>query len=325
MKKLKIGVLALLLILFNCEDGNKNKRVLSKSNGNINALNVVIDNENWDNEIGETIRTIFGAPVEGLPQDEPLYSMNQMPPSVFSGFATKNRIVLKIEKGAPNSSIESDVYARPQTVVTVSGNTKSEIINELNNNASKLIDAFTKEELKEKQRRINLSTKNDQAIEDALGVNIKIPSAYRIAKKDDKFFWIRKTTSKKGTLDLLFYELPMDAIRKGDSAVIDIVNARNGIGKTHIQGENKDSYMITETAYAPYVNEIIIDNKPTLETKGLWDMKNDWMSGPFINYAIEDKINNRYVVLEGYAYAPSVSKRDYMFELESILKSVEIK
>ena len=54
-------------------------------------------------------------------------------------------------------------------------------------------------------------------------------------------------------------------------------------------------------------------------------MKNDWMSGPFLNYAIEDKINNRYVVLEGYAYAPSVNKRDYMFELEAILKSVKIK
>ena len=50
----------------------------------------------------------------------------------------------------------------------------------------------------------------------------------------------------------MLYELPLDAVRKGDSAVVDIVKARNKIGKMHIHGENEDSYMITETAYTPY-------------------------------------------------------------------------
>ncbi|HNU58342.1 MAG TPA: DUF4837 family protein, partial [Aquaticitalea sp.] len=58
---------------------------------------------------------------------------------------------------------------------------------------------------------------------------------------------------------------------------------------------------------------------------GIWDMKNAFMSGPFINYAIEDKANNRYLVLEGYVFAPSIEKRDYVFELEAILRSVKFK
>ena len=49
------------------------------------------------------------------------------------------------------------------------------------------------------------------------------------------------------------------------------------------------------------------------------------MSGPFINYAIEDKVNNRYIIAEGYVFAPSIAKRDYVFELESIIKSIAIK
>ncbi|WP_353777118.1 DUF4837 family protein [Winogradskyella sp. 3972H.M.0a.05] len=326
MKTIKTAVLAITFLAFGCGDGSTGQRVLPSSSGNINSLNVVIDNLLWENQVGETIRNVLGAPVEGLPQNEPLYSMRQMPPQVFSGFARNNRTVLKVEKGKPASiSVENDVYARPQLVITVSGNTNAEIIDQINTNANKLIDAFEKEELKEKQRRIGLSVKNDKDIEDALGISLRIPSAYRIAKQDDKFFWIRKTTSKKGTIDIMLYELPLDAIRKGDSAVVDIVKARNAMGEAHIHGENEGSYMITETAYAPYIYETILDNKPTLETKGIWDMKKDWMSGPFINYAIEDKINNRYVVLEGYAYAPSVKKRDYMFELEAILKSVKVK
>ena len=325
MKLLKTIVLAITLVVLGCADGSKGEKVLPGSSGNIHNLNVVIDNENWDGEIGEAIRDVFGAPVKGLPQDEPMFSMSQMTPKVFTGFARNNRTILKIEKGEPSAIIERNVYARPQTVIKVSGNTKTEIIEVLKKDAFKMVDALQKEELREKQRRIKLSIKNDEDIEKELGISLRIPSAYRIAKQDDKFFWIRKTTSKRETVDLMLYELPLDAIRKGDSAVVDIVKARNAIAKTHIEGENEDSYMITEKAYAPYIFETILDNKPTYETKGIWDMKNDWMSGPFANYAIEDKVNNRYVILEGYVYAPSVSKRNYMFELEAIIKSVEVK
>jgi hypothetical protein len=126
-------------------------------------------------------------------------------------------------------------------------------------------------------------------------------------------------------MDLLFYQVPLDVIRKGDSAVTDIVRLRDSIGKEHIEGRLEGTYLATESAYAPYIFETIIDNKPTLETKGIWDVKNDFMSGPFINYAIEDKINNRYVIIEGYVFAPSVQKRDFIFELEAIIRSVKIK
>jgi hypothetical protein len=49
------------------------------------------------------------------------------------------------------------------------------------------------------------------------------------------------------------------------------------------------------------------------------------MAGPFLNYVIKDEINERYIVFEGFAFAPSVAKRDYMFEFEAIAKSLKIK
>jgi hypothetical protein len=48
------------------------------------------------------------------------------------------------------------------------------------------------------------------------------------------------------------------------------------------------------------------------------------MAGPFITYLIEDKINNRYIVLDGFTFAPSVGKRDYVLELESIINSLSL-
>ena len=116
--------IASFFIFIACNDGTtKNKKILSKSSGKINNLSVVIDNELWQGSIGEAIRNTLAAPVDGLPQDEPLFSLDQIPPKVFSDFVRKGRIIIKIEKGAEEASIKfgSDVFARPQKIVVVSG------------------------------------------------------------------------------------------------------------------------------------------------------------------------------------------------------------
>jgi hypothetical protein len=48
------------------------------------------------------------------------------------------------------------------------------------------------------------------------------------------------------------------------------------------------------------------------------------MAGPFVNYAIRDIKNNRYLLIEGFTYLPSKAKRDHMFELEAIINSAKI-
>ncbi|TDU43534.1 uncharacterized protein DUF4837 [Gelidibacter sediminis] len=312
-----------LLLLTSCNNG-KDQRIISASNGNINNLLVVVDNLLWDDSVGETIRDVVAAPVPALNQEEPLFSLNQMPPAVFDGFATRSRTILKIEKGGPAGVvIKNDVYARPQTVVVVSGKTDQEIKDELESNSDKIIAAFKKEELKENQRRIKKSLMDDKPLQEALGVKLNFQTAYRIAKQDEDFFWIRKQIPT-GTMDIMIYEVPLHTIKKGDSAIIDIVRMRDSIGKVHIPGPVEGSYMITEDAYTPYLSETELDGKFTYETKGIWDVKNAFMSGPFINYAIEDKANDRFLVIEGYVFAPSVEKRNNIFEMEAIIKSVKI-
>ena len=72
---------------------------MPNSVGIINSLQVVTPNELWRGEVGETIREYFAAPADGLPQDEPLYSMNQLPPETFEGFVRNNRIFLYVDIG----------------------------------------------------------------------------------------------------------------------------------------------------------------------------------------------------------------------------------
>ena len=92
-----------LLVLSCGNNSGSNQKLLPDSSGNINHLSVVIDNDLWEGSVGETIRNTLAAPVDGLPQDEPLFAMSQIPPVVFSGFATKNRTVFKVVKGGEAS------------------------------------------------------------------------------------------------------------------------------------------------------------------------------------------------------------------------------
>jgi hypothetical protein len=125
-----------------------------------------------------------------------------------------------------------------------------------------------------------------------------------------------------GNISILIYQLPLRAISRNNE-INSITRKRDSIGNLYIHGKESRSKMITEAAYSPYFSKINLAGKKAFETKGTWEMKNDFMSGPFINYAIIDKKNKRIIVLEGFCYAPSKEKRDLMFEAESIIKSIQ--
>lgn len=318
--------LVVALIFFTSCDNKKTSKeqFLPDASGAISNVSVVAENDLWHGRVGEAIRNVLAKPIYGLPQDEPTFTISQIPPAVFSGFVTKNRTVLKIEMGKDAGiTIADDVYAKPQKVIVISGKTKERIIELLNENESKIIDIFRNAELTERLHQMSKSPHTFDVIKEKLGLTIDFASVYRKAKETDNFFWIRKDITT-GTSNLMIYILPYNAIKRNDSVVNQIIRIRDSIGQAHIEGPVEGSYLVTENAYTPFLGETIIDNKPTFETKGIWDVKNAFMGGPFINYAIEDKINKRWVVVEGFAFAPSVEKRNYMLELEAIIRSVKI-
>jgi len=308
-----------------CEDTSSKKVYKPQSSGNINDLSVVIDNSLWDSSVGEAIRSTVGAPLYGLPQDEPQFSLRQIPSSVFSGFVKNTRLVLKITKGVASSTkFYTNPYASPQKMVVVNGMTNEEIVDQLNTNQAKIKKAFKVQEIQEKQRRSKKALFNSESITNQLGINIQFPSVYRIAKQENDFFWIRRDI-KTGTVNLLLYTLPYDKSLTEDELAKRVIKVRDSIGKQYIEGPVEGSYMTTENAYTAFFGKAKVANLNSFETKSIWQVKDAFMSGPFINYWIQDTLNNRYLVAEGFVFAPSVQKRDYVFELEAIIQSIGIK
>jgi hypothetical protein len=140
--------------------------------------------------------------------------------------------------------------------------------------------------------------------------------------KGKKFIWLKKEITS-GNLSLIFYQIPITSVKDNNNAVKSITRIRDSIGRIYIHGAVPRTRMMTEPAFSPYLSKTKIYSKETFETKGNWELLHDFMSGPFVNYAIVDKPNNRILVIEGFCYAPSKQKRDLMFELEAIIKSTQ--
>lgn len=323
MRFVYVSLLLTFLCLSGCSDegGKKKGSYLPSSNGNINSLQVVMPNEYWSESVGETVREYFAAPTDGLPQDEPLFSMRQLPPNAFEGFARNSRLFLYVNKGEKDTVIvKQNWYAKPQIGVSITAQNTDQLEEFIKDNHEAIIDVFKKSELKERQRRTNLSLLNLKGLSETFGIDLKVPSAYRIALATEEFYWLRKSL-ESGTTNIMVYQVPLDYIDE-ENVIGSIIQMRDTIGSRLLPVED-DSPFITEAAYAPYLQEVELDDKKAYESKGTWEVKDAFMGGPFINYAIEDKANNRYLIIEGFTHAPSVEKRDLQFELESILKTVK--
>ena len=153
-------------------------------------------------------------------------------------------------------------------------------------------------------------------------INLVYPSVYKKVKDTFNFIWLEKQILK-GTLNIISYRLPLNTI-SDPPKLNDVIRIRDSIGKINIPGRLEGTHMITEKDYRPYFYKLNMGGKIIFETKGMWEVKNDFMGGPFINYILKDKKSNEWVIVEGFAFAPSVSKRDYMFELNSILSTISI-
>eukprot|EP00035_Acanthoeca_spectabilis_P029165 m.473496 g.473496 ORF g.473496 m.473496 type:complete len:333 (+) comp34461_c0_seq1:36-1034(+) len=324
-KRILLCFLIILGLSIACKEEGK-QDYLPESVGAMNTLTVVIDNELWKSSVGDAIRENYTAAAQGLTWDEALFSVTQIPQQIFSGAIKNTSSVLYVMEDSLNvAHMKSNMYAKPQKVGVIKGRNKQELIDNINKTAPEFIEEFKSLEISKAQKRFEKSLNKEKALEDKFNISMKIPSIYRVGREEDNFVWISREI-QKGNMNIIAYTMPWDSFENDSTFVKDIIRMRDSIGGLYIPGEDvpgKKNHMITEKAFSPYVFPAEVSGKKAAEVRGIWEMSAYPMAGPFLTYIINDKENNRKLVLEGFVFAPATKKRDYMFELEAILKSVK--
>ena len=312
MKKTAI-ILFFLITALSCSDNQQ--KLLPASSGNINNISVVTNDEIWEGAVGEVIRENFGRPIYGLPQIEPIFSLSHIPSKVFSGFATKSRTILKIDVSENEGVFNfKNTYASPQRIIQITANSPDKIIEIINENLNSIYSTMYFNEIQEKQRRISKNLNKTQAIKNNTGVSLKFPSAYRVAKADTNFVWIRRDI-ETGSVNLFIQ-------RQRNQTEQSIIEKRDSISKIYIPGPVENTYMSTDLIYTPNTQQINVGGKQVFETRGLWEIEGQFMAGPFLNFQIKLG-DDDFIMLDGFVYSPGSTKREYIFELEAIMRSLK--
>ena len=102
-----------------------------------------------------------------------------------------------------------------------------------------------------------------------------------------------------------------------------LTEARNRFA-ARIPGPSEGSYMITADVYEPDLRTFRLEGRLWVELRGFWDVKNDFMGGPFVSYTTVDTTTQRVFTIDCYVYSPKNHKRNYMRELEHLLYLISV-
>ena len=326
MKRLT-SLLALAISFFSviaCGDGTKT--LLPNVSGKAGEIIVVVNKGDWEGAVGNELRGLLASDCPFLPQKEPLYTLINITPATFTNIFQlhRNIVFVNIDQNVtePGVVYKSDQWAQPQCIVLVNAPDSDTALSILKENGKNILNAF---EQAERDRVIINSIQYEEyslrkAVAETFGGSPYFPIGYSMKKQTNDFFWISYDTQY--TIQGVFvYRYP--ATGKDDLTLDNIIRHRNEMLKANVPGMFENTWMTTAEAVAPSLEYLKYRGREFAQTRGFWEVHNDYMGGPFISHSFYSKDGKYIIVLEAFVYAPRYDKRNYLRQVESIIYSFE--
>ncbi len=318
-------VIIITLILSSCKP--RTQPLLPSILGNANDLIVVMSNEKWEAAPGDSVISALKAPVRGLPRDEPLFDLTNVPHDAFGSIFKKQRNILLTQIGPAYKSkviVQKNVYANQQLIITITAPNPEEFNKLFESKKEQIVKTITETELK--RLMDNYSENKDLTITEKLkekhNIALNIPVGYTLNLDTNQFIWLGHEF-RDIEQGILIYYYPYT-----DSNVFSkdyLIGKRDELLKQYITGEKEGSYVTTEQRAPVHFNEFMTKDKVyTAETRGLWHMVEGFaMGGPFVSISRYDEERKRIVTAEGFVFAPGHDKRDIIRRVEAIIYSLD--
>lgn len=322
----KIILLLLTFSLLSCFENEQEKKDLVVKNPytNQNTVTVLIPISLWNGEVGDKIREKFAAPIAGLHDCEAVFTLMPIHTNYFPSDAKASRNILIISSSfKTHTSHVKNKYAENQNIFTLQGKNEEILLNQLQSASKEIMNTFYNSELNLLLAKNKINTKLQAQIKKKFLVDIQIPTEYKKGLQGENFLWLRKDVGS-GNNNLLIYTASFSALYNKNALVTNSLFIRNQVSKIYVLGKTDGSYMITEQAYYPSFHTTEIQNNLTYEMRGSWEFHKDFMTGPYINFAIRDNKRKRFIIIDGFAFNPIHTKKELLFEMEAIIKSTKI-
>ena len=299
--------------------------LLPTVSGKAGEVLVVIEKNDWDSQLGESVRGVLADEYPFLPVQEARYSVSNVSHGGFIEMfqVHRNIVFFDINPQAASTGVKfiKDKWATPQCLVLVSAHTAEMADSLFRDKAELIIETI---EQAERERVITNTRKYENksvypAVSKVFGGSVHVPSGYKLAKITDDFAWIQDK-KQYTTQGIFVYRYP---VGKDDFTMENLVKNRNRMLKANVPGMFEGTYMVTGTYWTPQTRYLKYKGRDFAETHGMWEVEGDFMGGPFVSHAFYSPDGKYIVVAEAWVYAPKFDKRQYLSQTESLLYTWE--
>ncbi|MFT5513615.1 MAG: hypothetical protein ACI8SE_002024 [Bacteroidia bacterium] len=343
---------ALLIITFtlfssSCEESSQSSSLVAKphATGEVGKVVLLISDETYVN-CKDAISEVWGKPLEGMAANEPYFRINHCNEGGFTNYFKHNYnlcIVYQKDKGnklttlvgskltdlldeklADGKSffVVKDLFATPQEVAFVMGENIESLAANMLKNKDKILEMAL-----ETERKTTIELVVRDPIEDDLfynemlkkyGYTIRTPANFKRSVRSDEFNGINRIIGEKRS-GIYLYDEPY--IGEEQLTKSYIIAKRNNMLRKHLHGpDRKDSiptYVSTDSINVELVSkEIMLNGYRAIETRGWWEMANEFFGGPFVSYTVYCPSLGKVVTIEGNVFAPSKRKQPLLRSIE---------
>jgi len=331
MKYKVFTILAMVLIAFaSCSRIKKHHRggslLTPTSSGNPYEVMVVADDSVWNGYVGSSIQRILDAHLVGLPQDEEMFHRSHITHAHYDKITNlfRNIILINIAKEhtVPKIRVERDVHSCPQLIVKITGPNQREVSMCITEHTKAIQQLISTEEINRQANDLvdSHNIKFNEKCKEMFGCELYIPTDVKKMKVGENFIWA-SNDAVTGIQNVVIYSLPY--VSEKMFLKRPYMALRDTIMKANLPGEKKGMYMETNRDFV-WTKNIRVKNDFAMEARGLWQMHNDAMGGPFVSHSRIDTVNNKVIVVEGFVYAPEKMKRTMLRRLEAALYTLKL-
>ena len=326
---------------------------MSGAIGKTSEIVVVADDNVWEGMAGDSMRYYFESAYLLLPQPEPMFDLRHLTPEqlkndrmlrdlrtfVFLGnfqdeHSETNKIIQKdlgpekIERAKTDTKFHTVVghnkWARGQLVTFIFGNSQQALSENIKSSFPKIAKRIHDFDQSQIGNYVYFKGRNiaiEKTIKEKMGAEMNIPQEYFVAINEENTIWLRKESTKLSA-NIFIHKLPYTS--QSQFTQEGIRSIRDSLGKKYVTTEVTGAYMRTNDVDLPmFAIPMELHGNYAVEVRGVWDLVNDFMGGPFIGYLIHDKADNQLLYIEGFIHAPSTTKRKFMERIEHILRNTK--
>lgn len=312
-KCLRLLLLTAIVALCSCSGGPQS--LLPKSGGRPYEVLLVTS----DRRCAAVVDSVLTQDMPSLPQSEPMFDVSQIDSTRFNQTTRLARciVIVTVNPAVFTSTrirYEKNVWARPQLVVYVNTPSAAQLGMYMSKAGNRLTDLLTRAEINTaiSVLRAGSNRKAEDNIKSMFGCDMLIPADMKASKKGRNFIWLSDNgADRMRSICVYSYSgSTLDANRA--------VAARDSVMRLNIPGELDGMYMQT-TPGSVTAGLTTEDGRTVMISRGLWEMRNDAMGGPFVSLSTVDSVNSRIIVAEAFVYAPGTNKRNLIRSAEAAL------